>query len=42
MALRGAAQRVGINQEEISKIKEQLSQAGLGKVKEVTDLSKSF
>lgn len=41
--LEEAAQRVGINQEEeISKIKEELSQAGLGKVKEVTDLSKSF
>lgn len=36
--LEGAAQRVGINQEEeISKIKEELSQAGLGKVKEGTD-----
>jgi len=41
--LEEAAQGVGINQEEeISKFKEELSQAGLGKVKEVTDLSEFF
>lgn len=40
--LEEAAKGMGINQEEISKIKEQLSQAGLGKVREVIDLSKFF